>query len=57
MHSRLKNISDPSKKAKDDGHAKFGLAQVLHIIFWCWFLVDDINYTEANFDKMIEEDV
>ncbi len=42
LHSRLRDISGPSKKVKDGGPTEFGLAQVLDIVFWRWFLMDEV---------------
>jgi len=37
LHSRLRDISGPSKKVKDGGPTKFGLTQVLDFFFGVGF--------------------
>lgn len=42
LHSRLRDISGPSKKVKDGRPIEFRLAQVLDIVLWCWSLMDEV---------------
>jgi hypothetical protein len=57
LHNRLRDISSPSRNTKDGGPIEFGFAQVLNIVLGCWFLMDEVQHTEMDFEKTFDKDV
>jgi len=57
LHNRLRDISSPSRKAKDGRPTKFGFAQFLNIVLGCWFSMDEVQHTEMDFEKTFDKDV
>jgi hypothetical protein len=57
LHNRLKDNFDSSKKGKNGRPIEFGPAQVLDIVFLCWFLVDEVQHIEMDSEEAFGGDV